>query len=90
MSDPQPEEPQESDREATRMELGPDAFHEADDGIAIDCPQCGATVPLMFVVNEGKCPNALDPDEVEVESDVTSPQDVECNAELGLELVWWA
>lgn len=78
------------EEDATRMELGPDAFHEDDEGLSIDCPQCGSTVPLTFLVTEGRCPNALDPDEVEVEDTPTSPQDVECAANLGLELVWTA
>ncbi len=76
--------------EATRMELEPDSFHEGDEGVTIDCPQCGSTVPIAFLISEGRCPNALDGDEMEVESDATSPQDVECSAKLGLELVWWA
>lgn len=88
MANPQSDQPEETD--ATRMELGPDTLHEGDDGIAIDCPQCGATVPITFLVAAGRCPNALDPDEVEVESEVTTPADVECSAELGLELVWRA
>lgn len=80
---------QSQEESTTRMELGPDAFHE-NDGLSIDCPQCGSTVPLQFLITEGRCPNALDPDEVEVETDVTSPQDVECSAKLDLELVWTA
>lgn len=80
----------EHDESVTRMELGPDTIHEDDDGLSIDCPQCGSTVPLTYLISEGRCPNALDPDEVEVEDEPTSPQDVECSAKLGLELVWTA
>lgn len=82
--------PDRREDDATRMELGPDAFHEVDEGLAIDCPQCGSHVPLTVLINEGRCPNALDPDDVEVEDEATSPQDVECTARLGLELVWWS
>jgi len=88
MSDSQSDPGQE--RDASRMELDADSFHEGEDGLTIDCPQCGATVPLSVLVSEGRCPNSLDPDEVEVETDQTTPQEVECSARLGLELVWWA
>jgi len=83
-SDPGPQ------RDASRMELDADAFHEDEDGLSIDCPQCGATVPLSILAADGRCPNALDPDDVEVETDATTPQEGACSARLGLELVWWA
>lgn len=88
MSDSARDRPDDS--EAARMQLGPDAIHEMDEELAIDCPQCGATVSILQIVNEGYCPGRLDAEETEVESDDTDPQEGECGAQLSLELVWEA
>jgi hypothetical protein len=72
-----------------RMTLEPDSIHEREDGIALDCPQCGATVTVMRVIETGRCPNYVAEDEVEVAADAGQVQDgPECTAELSLELVW--
>jgi len=71
--------------EAARIGLEPDAFHE-EDGLSIDCPQCGATVSVMQVVKEGRCPGYVDADEKEGEGE--SPREGGCSATLSFELVW--
>lgn len=71
--------------EAARMVLEPDAFHE-EDGLSIDCPQCGATVSVMHVVKEGQCSGYVDADEKEGEGE--SPREGGCGATLSFELVW--
>lgn len=71
-----------------RMQLGPDAVHEGDSGPSLDCPQCGATVTLVQIIEEGRCPGYLDEDDAEVEGDDEQPVQGGCNAELSLELVW--
>lgn len=76
------------DREAAaRMALEPDALHE-EDGLSIDCPQCGATVNVPHVVEEGQCGGYVGEDEKE--GDGEFPQGGGCGAKLSLELVWSA
>lgn len=71
-----------------RMQLGPDAVHEGENEPQIDCPQCGSTVSLVHIIEEGRCPGTLGPEDAEVEDEVEQPQYGECNAKLSLELVW--
>jgi hypothetical protein len=71
-----------------RMTLEPDSFHEDDDGLSLDCPQCGTTVTVTRIIEEGHCPNYLDEDDVEVEENAGEIQRPGCSAELSLELVW--
>ncbi len=78
---------QNSDREGSRMMLEPDAIHETDDGIYLDCPQCGSGISIIHLVNEGRCSGRLDDDMAEVEDD-TQLQEGGCGANLSLELVW--
>ncbi|WP_224333241.1 hypothetical protein [Haloprofundus halobius] len=61
--------------EAGRMELNPDAFLEADEGYAIECPECGSQTPLMRVVETGRC-------------DGYRGDTVQCSALLRVELAW--
>lgn len=71
--------------EAARMMLEPDAFHE-EDGLSIDCPQCGAAASVIDIVEEGQCPGYAD--EGETEDAGGSPREGGCGAKLALELVW--
>jgi hypothetical protein len=80
--------PDESD--AARMMLEPDAIHEGDGGPSIDCPQCGATVALVDIVEEGRCTGRIDDEDAEVEADAEKVDDEGCGAKLSLELVWEA
>lgn len=74
------------DSDGSRMRLEPDAVHEADDGVYLDCPQCGATVSVVRIVTTGRCSGHLD-DLAHAEDDTGRE---ECNAKLSLELLWEA
>lgn len=76
--------------DAARMVLEPDAVHEGNGEPSIDCPQCGATVTLTQVIEEGRCTGYLDADVAEVEAEEGEQLQEECNAALSLELVWEA
>jgi len=71
-----------------RMELDPDTLHEGDSGYALDCPECGATVTLPQIIEEGRCTGSLDADTTEVEGDGEELKEPACTAVLSLELVW--
>jgi len=71
-----------------RMVLEPDAVHEGAEEPTIDCPQCGSTVSLVQIIEEGRCPGYLEGDDAEVESDGERLQEPGCTAKLSLELVW--
>lgn len=78
----------ERDSDGARMVLEPDALHEGEEENWIDCPSCGSPASITQVVEHGRCSNYLD---AEVsESGTQQLQDVECEAELSLELVWEA
>lgn len=81
-------QPENSDSEGSRMTLGPDAIHETDDGIYLDCPQCGSNVSVAQVVTEGTCTGHLDDEVAETEDDTELQEG--CNANLSLDLVWKA
>lgn len=82
-----PEMPANTSTDGARMKLEPNAIHETDSGIYLDCPQCGSNVSVAQVVQEGRCTGALEDDMAETE-DETRLQD--CTAKLSLELVWEA
>lgn len=84
MSDP-PAENNDSDGNA-RMKVEPKAIHELDDGIYLDCPQCGSNVSIVQIVTEGRCTGQLEEDLTETESETQLQEG--CTAELSLELVW--
>lgn len=73
-----------------RMQLGPDAVHEGENEPQIDCPQCGSTVSLVHIIEEGRCPGVLGAEDAETTEGDQDPQVGECNAKLSLELVWEA
>jgi len=70
------------------MELEPDALHEDETGYYLDCPECGASVTLPQILDEGRCSGYLDADVTEVEGDDEELKDPACTAVLSLELVW--
>ena len=84
MSDPQPGNADQP--HGSRMQIGPDAIHEMDGGIYLDCPQCGSNVSIVQVVSEGRCTGQLDDEIAETEDDTRIEGG--CNAKLSLELVW--
>ena len=67
-----------------RMVLEPDALYEHEAELAVNCPQCGATVSLQHIVEAGTCSGYL----ADAESGPESPKDTGCDAKLSLELVW--
>lgn len=71
-----------------RMELEPDAIHEGTGELAVDCPQCGATVSVLHIVEDGHCPGYVDSEATEVEGDDERLDNGGCGATLSLELVW--
>lgn len=75
---------------AARIELEPDAVHEGDGEVFLDCPQCGSSVSLTQIIEEGHCSGRLDADVAEVQEEDTQLQDSACTANLALELVWHA
>lgn len=83
MADTPPEEPI---ADGARMELEPDAVHETESGVFLDCPKCGSNISIVQVVSEGRCTGNLDDEVAETEDDTTLQEG--CNAELSLELIW--
>ena len=84
MSDP-PTEDSDPD-EGARMKVEPNTVHETDDGIFLDCPQCGSNVSFVQLVNQGRCTGYLEEEITEAPAD--TEQQEGCDAELTLELVW--
>lgn len=74
--------------EVARMELEPDALHEGEDEPYLDCPQCGSSITITQILNEGRCSGYLDSEVAESEAEDEQLQDPVCTAELSLELVW--
>lgn len=72
--------------DGTRMMLEPKAIHETNEGIFLDCPQCGANVSITRVITDGTCTGQLDNQIAETEDDTELQEG--CNANLSLELVW--
>lgn len=75
---------------AARMMLEPDAVHEGEDELYLDCPSCGSPAPIELVVEEGHCLGYIDGDVAESErvGEHEPVRDVDCTADLSLELVW--
>lgn len=71
--------------DAARMELTPDAFHEGDEGVYLDCPECGSPAFVTEIVETGRC-TGYQGESVEEEN----AEDVGgfCTAKLALELRW--
>jgi len=85
MSDDSPEH---GSSDEARMELEPDALHERESGYFLDCPECGSSVSLTQIIEEGRCTGYLDADVTEVEGEAEELQDPACTAVLSLDLVW--
>lgn len=73
--------------DAARMELEPNTIHEKETGLHLDCPQCGAAVSLVRIIQDGSCPGRLENDESETANETELG---DCTAKLSLELVWTA
>lgn len=71
--------------EAARMQLTPDDLHEAEGGLALDCPECGSIATVQQIVDEGRCSARLEAEETEV---LSHDEEMPCTARLSLELVW--
>lgn len=87
---PEPTSDQSGESDAARLVLEPDAVHEGDGGVSLDCPQCGSAVSVTRIIEEGHCSGWLDADSAEVQAEDTRLQEPECTADLSLELVWEA
>ena len=88
MTDPDSDTASDDAPTGAHMTLEPDALHEHEAELAVDCPQCGATVSLQHIVEAGTCSGYLANDEMNAESGPESPKDTGCGAKLSLELVW--
>ena len=71
--------------DAAHMELEPDAIHEGDDGVYLDCPSCGSPAYLTDVVRDGRCTGYRGEDVDEEEAEDVGAF---CTAKLSLELAW--
>ena len=80
--------PADAGENEARMELESDALHESDSGYYLDCPECGSSVTVHRIVEDGRCSGTLDADVAEVEGDDEELQDPNCTAKLSLELIW--
>jgi hypothetical protein len=69
------------------MLIEPDAIHEGEDGIYLDCPQCGSNASIEQIVTRGHCSGHVN-SEVKDAVDDANLQGDGCTAELALELVW--
>ena len=68
-----------------RMELGPDEFHEGDEGVYLDCPECGSPAYVTDIVETGRCTGYRGDD---VEEENAEDVGAFCTAKLSLELVY--
>lgn len=77
---------QEDEQHGSRMRLEPDAIHQGDGGVYIDCPQCGSNVSIARLITDGTCSGTVDGRMAETidDTDVAT----RCTANLSLELVW--
>lgn len=75
----------ESDAGAVRMELEPDAIHEGEEGLYVDCPECGSPAIVTDVVRGGRCTGYRD--EAVEDREAEDVGDF-CTAKLALELSW--
>lgn len=71
-----------------RMVIEPDALHEGEDELFLDCPQCGSTTSITQILNKGRCSGYLDSDAAEAKTEDKQLLDPICTANLSLELVW--
>lgn len=85
-----PEPSPDSDEPSTeaRMVVEPDALHEGEDELFLDCPQCGSTTTITRILNKGRCSGYLDSDAAESKTEDKQLLDPVCTAKLSLELVW--
>ncbi|WP_221621661.1 hypothetical protein [Halocatena pleomorpha] len=86
MSDTSPEN--EKTPTKARMIIEPDALHEGEDELFLDCPQCGSTTTISRILNKGRCSGYLDAKEAESTTEDEQLLDPICTAKLSLELVW--
>ena len=82
----------DEESDGARMMLEPDTLHEGTDELDpyLDCPSCGSPAPIDLIIEEGHCLGYIDGDVAESENYGEHEQlrDVECTADLSLELVW--
>ncbi len=71
-----------------RMVIEPDAVHEGEDELFLDCPQCGSTTTITRILSKGRCSGYLDADAAESKTEDKQLLDPICTAKLSLELVW--
>ncbi|MFC6732423.1 hypothetical protein [Haladaptatus sp. DYSN1] len=76
-----------TDDEAARIELTEDAWHEGEQGYFTDCPACGAPATLATIVDYGTCSNGL-PEDHQVTEVGMDADELDCDADLTLELAW--
>ncbi|MFC6731816.1 MULTISPECIES: hypothetical protein [unclassified Haladaptatus] len=72
---------------AKHIVLEPDAIHEQEGGLYIDCPACGSATPILTIVETGHCSGYVEAEMTETGGD-TDPVAGDCRASLSLELVW--
>lgn len=71
--------------DAAVMELEPDAYHEDDEGLYLDCPQCGSPAFITDIVRDGRCTGYQGED---VEKQDAEDVGEFCTAKLSLDLRW--
>ncbi|MDG5776600.1 hypothetical protein VB773_22495 [Haloarculaceae archaeon H-GB2-1] len=76
---------QTDDHEAARMDLEADAWHEGDDGLYVDCPECGSPAYLEDIATNGRCTGYQGES-----TDEENAEDVGnfCTAKLSFDLTW--
>lgn len=52
-----------------RMVIEPDALHEGEDELFLDCLQCGSTTTITQILNKGRCSGYLDSEVAESKTD---------------------
>jgi hypothetical protein len=72
---------------AARMELGPDAVHESEEGYYLDCPECGSPATIDNIIEEGRCNGYLNEQVEGIDFEV---EQMSCSAVLQFELAYTA
>lgn len=74
-----------NDQRPARMELEPDAWHDGEEGVYVDCPECGSPAYVADINREGRCTGYL---RENVEEENAEDVGNFCTAKLSFELVW--
>ncbi|XVH33609.1 hypothetical protein ACNS7O_16970 (plasmid) [Haloferacaceae archaeon DSL9] len=78
-------DPENTTDEVARMTLEADAWHDGEDGVYVDCPECGSPAYMSDIIDNGRCTGYLGSGSEEEGADDVGGF---CTAKLSFELAW--